>query len=268
MKTTMIQTLIILAGGKSARFGTIGELIPKSLLPIYETSLLEKQIEEAFAAGIERVIISTHPTFKSKITKLIKHKDRGVIIVSNALHAYSSFAALAYVIREMSISEPIFVSLADIYFLSNPFNNTIAMNENKTCLFLAEPFHKNELMRGGIAFVENGGITKIVAKPMSVNGQGLRWSGLCSITYEHQKLLFDYTNGRTDEFPPEDFFSYLLDKGEEVLWCRTTDFINNNTSKEILLSSLYNLAEHLTDPGSSQIREAANIFRKQILSNH
>lgn len=268
MKTTKIKTLIILAGGKSTRLGAIGELIPKSLLPIYETSLLEKQIEEAFAAGIERVIISTHPVFESIITKLIKHKNYGVIIISNALHAYSSFAALAYVIREMCLSESIFVSLADIYFLSNPFSNIIAMNKNKTCLFLVEPFHKNELMRGGIAFVEEEKITKIVSEPIPDNNQGLRWSGLCSVTSEHQKLLFDYTNGRTDEFSPEDFFSSLLDKGEEVLWYRTTDFINNNTPKEILLSSLYNLAEHLADPGSSQTREAANIFRKQFLSNH
>src|SRR3989344_5081767 len=104
MKTTMIKTLIILAGGKSTRLGAIGELIPKSLLPIYEISLLEKQIEEAFSAGIERVIISTHPIFESIITKLIKHKNYGVSIISNALHAYSSFAALAYVIREMCLS--------------------------------------------------------------------------------------------------------------------------------------------------------------------
>jgi NDP-sugar pyrophosphorylase family protein len=148
MKTPIIKTLIILAGGKSTRFGAIGALIPKSLLPIYETSLLQKQIEEAFASGIKRVIVSTHPTFESIMTKLIKHKDRGVIIVSNTLHAHSSFAALAYVIREMHISESIFVSLADIYFLSDPFQNTIQITENKTCLFLAEPFHKNELMRG------------------------------------------------------------------------------------------------------------------------
>jgi len=264
----MINTLVILAGGESTRLGAIGKLIPKSLLPIYETSLLEKQMEEAFAAGIERVIISIHPTFKSKITKLIKRKNYGVTIFPNALHAHSSFAALAHVIREMRLLESIFVSLADIYFLSNPFSNTIATNENKTCLFLAEPFHKNELMLGGIAFIEKERIVKIVAEPISNNSQGLRWSGLCLIASEHQKFLFDYTHERTDEFPPEDFFSHLLDNEEEVLWYKTTDFINNNTRKEILLSSLYNLAEHLTDSRSSQIREAANIFREQLLSNH
>ena len=261
----MINTLIILAGGKSTRLNSIGKLVPKSLLPIYETNLLERQIEGALAAGFKKIIVSTHPALKSKITKTIERKIPNVVIIPNALHAHSSFTALAYVIRKMRLSGAIFVSLADIYFLSNPFHDAIATKENRTCLFLAEPFHKNELMRGGIAFVEEEKITKIVAKPIPENKRGLRWSGLCSMSSEHQKSLFSYVNGKTDEFPPEDFFTYILNKGERVLWRKTTDFINNNTHKEMLLSSLYNLAEQSTDSNSSQIIKTANIVRKQFL---
>lgn len=256
----MIKTLVVLAGGRSTRFGEIGAMIPKSLLPINDTTLLQRQVSQAHSSGIKEVIVSTRPEFSSTMQKLLS--DELAEVFANERHEISSFAALAHVIHEKKFKDTIVVSLADIYFVSNPFNGVKIQEE--TCLCLSEPHLEGELSGGGIGFVSGDELEKIIAEPLLNNQRGLRWNGISTLIPVHQKMLLDYVENSDREFPEEDFFAYLLEKGEKVTYEKSVDFINNNSQRDLFLSGLYNLSESFSGSNKNKILSTAEMLRKHL----
>ncbi len=59
--TTRIRTAVIPAGGLGTRLLPLTRAVPKELLPVWKRPVLDYAIEEAAAAGIERVVIITAP---------------------------------------------------------------------------------------------------------------------------------------------------------------------------------------------------------------
>lgn len=256
----MIETLVILAGGRSTRFGGIGTLIPKSLLPINNTTLLQRQISQSRFSGIDDIIVSTLPEFSSIMQKLLS--GVAVEVFANKHHKMSSFTALARVIHEKSFSNTIAVSLADIYFISNPFEEMKA--QEKTCLYLSNPFLEGELSLGGIGFVNGNKLERIVAEPLPNNKRGLRWNGLCTLASSHQQVLLNYAKSSYREYPEEDFFAYLLEQEEKITYEKSVDFINNNSQRDLFLSGLYNLSESFSGSNKNKISDTAEMLRKHL----
>ena len=256
----MINILVILAGGESTRFRDVGFITPKFLLPVYNTHLLNRQIEQARYAGVKRIIVSTHPDFFSKIAIL---SSKIVDVVSNQHHDKGAFAALANIISGKKLKESIFCSLADIYFIDNPFVKLGHITE--TTLFFAKPLYEQELAAGGIGFIDDGIVKKIVKPPIPNNSHGLRWNGLNVINRKSQNILIGYIDKIHEEFPPEDFFSYLLSSGEMIKCQNSVDFVNNNTVNDLFLSGLYNFADSLISFEKNRVISIAEIFRKKLL---
>lgn len=59
--STRIRTAVIPAGGLGTRLLPLTRAVPKELLPVWNRPVLDYAIEEAAAAGIERVVIVTAP---------------------------------------------------------------------------------------------------------------------------------------------------------------------------------------------------------------
>jgi UTP--glucose-1-phosphate uridylyltransferase len=59
--TLRIRTAVIPAGGLGTRLLPLTRAVPKELLPVWRRPVLDYAIEEAAAAGIERVVIITAP---------------------------------------------------------------------------------------------------------------------------------------------------------------------------------------------------------------
>mgnify|MGYP001027620312 CR=1 FL=1 len=59
--TTRIRTAVIPAGGLGTRLLPLTRAVPKELLPVWKRPVLDYALEEAAAAGIERVVIITAP---------------------------------------------------------------------------------------------------------------------------------------------------------------------------------------------------------------
>ena len=56
-----IRTAVIPAGGLGTRLLPLTRAVPKELLPVWKRPVLDYALEEAAAAGIERVVIITAP---------------------------------------------------------------------------------------------------------------------------------------------------------------------------------------------------------------
>ncbi|HSE74147.1 MAG TPA: sugar phosphate nucleotidyltransferase, partial [Dongiaceae bacterium] len=59
--STRIRTAVVPAGGLGTRLLPLTRAVPKELLPVWNRPVLDYAIEEAAAAGMERVVIVTAP---------------------------------------------------------------------------------------------------------------------------------------------------------------------------------------------------------------
>src|SRR6185312_1255404 len=130
----------------------------------------------------------------------------------------------------------------------NPFR-LIDFGSAQTLLFVAQPFNEMELEKGGVVFVTGQNVLSLAARPIPGNRQGLRWSGLSLIARQHQFVLGEFLLETAPDDPPESFFNHLLEQGENIRFQQIADFINNNSCRELTMSTLYELANRFgTDP--------------------
>jgi NDP-sugar pyrophosphorylase family protein len=58
---------VILAGGRGKRLRTLGQILPKCLLPVFDKPLLIHQIEQCAQAGVSEVLVSTSALFEASV---------------------------------------------------------------------------------------------------------------------------------------------------------------------------------------------------------
>lgn len=71
--TKRVRTAIFPVAGQGTRFLPATKSVPKELLPVYDTPLLHFAIEEARAAGVERLVFVSHPS-KTAIPEYLRPK--------------------------------------------------------------------------------------------------------------------------------------------------------------------------------------------------
>ncbi|WOI57363.1 UTP--glucose-1-phosphate uridylyltransferase [Palleronia sp. LCG004] len=72
MSNAAVRTAIFPVAGLGTRFLPATKAVPKELLPVIDTPLIQYAIDEARAAGIERMIFVSHPS-KSSIERHVRH---------------------------------------------------------------------------------------------------------------------------------------------------------------------------------------------------
>jgi len=263
----MIKTpLVILAGGQALRMGKCAIGVAKCSLPIYNTSLLLRQIRQATGAGYRRIIVSTNKIFYPNLKKQLED-FKFVHVFSNINHKCGSLAALLRVI-EKTKSHRMIMSLADIFFLKNPFDVVSKyLNKKEIFLFVAKAFDKRELGRGGIVWSNSKKkVIRIFEPAIPQNPSGFRWSGLVIFDTAPKKNLRIFLK-KNYLAPEENFFSYLLTSEESIKIDFVSDFLNVNTPQQLLLASLYQAAEDAdADPLLQKtLLSAAINLRKSLL---
>ena len=56
------RTAVIPAAGLGTRFYPVTKAVPKELLPIVDVPALQLVLDEAVAAGCDRIVVVSHPT--------------------------------------------------------------------------------------------------------------------------------------------------------------------------------------------------------------
>lgn len=69
-----LKTVLIPAAGQGTRLLPLTKTTPKELLPVYDRPVIQFAIDEAVAAGAERIVIVIHPS-KSVIRDYLRHND-------------------------------------------------------------------------------------------------------------------------------------------------------------------------------------------------
>lgn len=77
---TSTAKALILAGGRGTRLRSLGEALPKCLLPIFDRPLLLRQIEQCARAGVEEVLVSIAAKFEPMVSAVLERLDLPVSV--------------------------------------------------------------------------------------------------------------------------------------------------------------------------------------------
>ena len=232
---------IILAGGSGTRLHTLGRLLPKCLLPVFDKPLLIHQIEQCAQAGVGEVLVLTSARFEPSLRSALSQYTPPSGI---SLTCVAEPQALGPILGLLSLvpwiaGEPALVLLGDEYYEdSSPF------------LSLAQRVAVPDLLLGVVhdsaphrilcnVVTDADGRVLSLREKLTVEQRvgATRWCGFTGLGA-----------GLLDDVPQEalagcaylgDLFSFLVGRGSRA---ETLEFreihLNLNTADEALLASL------------------------------
>ncbi|HVX92813.1 MAG TPA: sugar phosphate nucleotidyltransferase [Candidatus Dojkabacteria bacterium] len=232
-------TVIILAGGIGSRLGTIGQIVPKPLMPIYDSILIEGNLLYA-TTHFENVIVSTRPEllgmFKSYL-KTIQTKNEWanrVKLISNSSHQKSSLDALSF-LKSVINTEYFLLMFSDIYFLSDPFVNMPNKVENNI-LGLTKIVKKSN-KKLGLAKTQNEKVISLKYDFLDEDLNNSEWNGISIMKSNYLQLLDTFLIEQSTPIPEEDFINNLIFNDIIFKYILTPQFINANTNEDLFTIS-------------------------------
>lgn len=115
-----VDNAIIMAAGTSSRFAPLSFEKPKALIEVRGEVLIERQIKQLRAAGIDEIIVVTG--YKSEQFDYLKDK-LGVILVHNHEYMTRNNNSSIYAVRDYLKNS--YICSADNYFSENPFEKFV-----------------------------------------------------------------------------------------------------------------------------------------------
>jgi NDP-sugar pyrophosphorylase family protein len=234
---------IIMAGGKSSRFGALGQLLPKCLFPVLpDQTLLTRLADQMRLAGITQAAVCCSPDNAA----LIKPFLDGYRATSNQsgvdLKAISCpnsrggpLPALQEALQSVS-ARWYLMCLADIFFDQAPFGAFASqLEDNKPfdgCLLTGTDLTSRNGCGTGAVACEGPVVRAISYRPFgpaqSIAGPSRRWSGSF---FFRDKLVSDLSEhlGEYQQAPLENWVQGLLDRGAQCRWLEAGPFVNVNS---------------------------------------
>ncbi len=258
--------MVLLAGGDGSRMKQKSRVIPKPLLPVFDESLLRRHVLHAIDAGIREIVISTKPEWKGLFLEhlSVAQLDKKVKVYSNPQHKNGSLPALLYIL-EHTKSKMIVMSLADIFSFDNPYTSFVNLQNNYCFFGMSDHFDKVQLSHGGVIFTKDGMVRAIKEKPDLDNHNGYLWNGVSYFPSKLKTELELYLKKHPMNSPEGDFFEFWRRKGGNIKYKKCSDFINVNKLEDLLIASVYRLAETKSD--TSVLRIADELRTNLLLKN-
>jgi NDP-sugar pyrophosphorylase family protein len=235
---------IILAGGDSSRFGRLGDLLHKALLPVTaDQTLLSRNLDYLHESGITDVVISTSPksfpvieSFVERYTAVAPVSFRPQVI-SNPLHEMGSLAALGHIVSGHPGSKYV-MSFADIFFGSNPYLPiTSLVNDAENFVAGFPSPTASDWARGGLMRVRSGVCERMFLRPeecQHYTPQEMNtWSGITVFSASVVDDLKDFLHMNYSSIE-EDFINFCLDRGRGFAVYEVDRFINVNCYADYL----------------------------------
>jgi len=134
-----IEYGLIMSAGLGTRMGPIGEVLPKVLWPIYETTLLSLQIKRLKELGCKKILVNSH-FLHEQVVNFVKEKHDGEVEIFYESILYGSGGTINELIAQKRICPQgtLLYSAGDqfYFFDEKSFKIAIAQIKNyKTILF-------------------------------------------------------------------------------------------------------------------------------------
>jgi dTDP-glucose pyrophosphorylase len=232
-----LRTGIIPAAGLGQRMGNLGDVLPKSLFPLFDRPILHHVIDNMIGVGIERIIIVVHHQ-KEKIIKYLRTAEIDAHVEIVEPESLPKGIALSIASAEDYVSKPFMTILGDDVTLSPSLDNLVSCFFDKKALALQgvvkEP-NKRVLSRTCCLDLGHGNrIIDVVEKPSNPSGN---YRG-CGV-YVFRNDIFDLirqtpVSGARNEVEISDTIKLAAKLGKAYAEFINGINVNVNTKEDIL----------------------------------
>jgi NDP-sugar pyrophosphorylase family protein len=228
--------LIILSGGFSTRTGFLYKISPKFLVPIWNTNLLFRQIDQALENKIYNIFVSTRPELYKLIKELCFDRyHKKVVVIKNPMHKKGILNALLYSIKIIG-TENVVISLSDIFYSKNPFTRIVKEINLHGFIFAGHSFKKvNKYTGGGILTFYKKRLIRLDEDPKYTTLRGAYWNGLVYQKNFNISTLKIFLKKYKKTHPIGDYFNTLIN--HRTFFIETGIFVNCNTLEHLHKSS-------------------------------
>ncbi len=272
---------LILCGGSNSRFGELGEITPKALLPVHDSTLLWRTLSHLEEAGFRSVTVATTPRAASAIEHALTVRPSRRLIPKMEVSEEQRRGPLFGLLSALSQTpeERCCLCLGDIFFLENPFprlvESTLDDLDHRSRLGVSFEGLPSEFLGRGVVQVRGSEVESLLASAIRprVTGRELRparWSG--NVVLSRSQTLADLDEflclGDRDDTPIEDFLEFQRARGRRFHSVEGPDFVNVNTPQDLVLASLYALIERTPCTGQPglALRHGAEELRRHLAS--
>lgn len=240
---------VVLSGGIAKRFGNLGQLIPKALLPVSsQQTLLSRQLDFLSALNV-KTVVSTSPLLLGFYSCFIEQYNTlnssiydGTIspieLVCNQRHKEGSIEAFYEVIQLFSQKkeQKYLMVLSDIFFESNPFLrqplDSHIWCDNFNYLWVCNPFNKQDFYRNtGIVEIRNNIVRQLYLQNQECLDVAvcnkLLWSGMALFKSSCLGKINAFIK-KFESATEEALVNELINAGEEFKILHCPAFINVN----------------------------------------
>ena len=115
-----VDNAIVMAAGYSARCMPLSEVMPKGLFKVKGERLIDRQIEQLKAAGIDQIIVVTG--YKHEMYEYLKDKYGVILIYNEDYNKYNNIASL-YAAKDYLANS--YILCCDNYYVDNVFHKYV-----------------------------------------------------------------------------------------------------------------------------------------------
>lgn len=247
-------TAVILVGGQASRFGRLGQLIPKGLLPVSEyQTILSRIMDQLIEAQIDQIIISASREnfdfFKCFVKNYIEIgipvSNSKVELLLNEKHIYGPLAALGYALSTVN-SDSYLLCLGDIFYSANPFIQLVFDIKAGVIrnYLLAYPVSDNESLKEGGILCTNGELLAEIYKfffnflnkhNAYASYKKYLWSGSALFDASVKNDLHDLVC-LSQETILENLFSFSIARERKFYVRAVEKFVNVNSYSDFLIN--------------------------------
>lgn len=158
--------VVIMAGGKGTRLFPYTQVLPKPLIPIGSTTILEQVIDSFYAAGCRSFYLSVN--YKKNLIKAYMqdlHPDYQVNYVEE--DTFLGTAGSLFLVKE-AVKEPFFVSNCDI-LLKVDYSRVMAFHKEKKHAITLITSLKNYTIPYGVVHIDGGGQVESLSEKPEMN---------------------------------------------------------------------------------------------------
>ena len=152
----------MLAAGRGTRMGNLTSDLPKAMLPVNGTPLLEHILERLRAAGFERALIVTGYRAEQIEGHFAGYSMPLTFARQEALNGTATAALLA---REFAGEDSFLLTFGDILIEPEDYRHAVLLMESAEVDGVIAVKRVEDPYQGAAVYEENGRVTRIIEKP-------------------------------------------------------------------------------------------------------
>ncbi len=184
---THVQTAVILAAGRGTRMRELTNDLPKPMIPVRGTPILESIVRGLAQNGVQRLLLIVGYRKEVVMDHFTDGSKFGVGIEYAVQEVQNGTGKVVELGRDFTGAAPFVLSYGDILVPAEAYAPLVTLDGDDGRITVKR---NEEVRKGGAVFVENGFVTDLIEKPRDDQPSSPYYN---AGIYTFTPLIYDYT---------------------------------------------------------------------------